>query len=101
MNNKKIISVLLMVYFLVMAVAPVSSEVFHGKEWKIGKVTKVMVDSIRVDGRDYYVSESVIIKDINKEILPWDLRVLRGVDEILYRIVDGEIVEIRIYKRRH
>lgn len=98
---RKIITILFIGVFLFSVVVPVFSGTLHGNEWKKGKVTSVDKYSVGIDGWRHRVSDSVVIKDTSGEILPKDLKVLKGADEILYRMKEGKIVEIKIFKRRH
>ncbi|MBI5196310.1 MAG: hypothetical protein HZA10_08310 [Nitrospirae bacterium] len=99
--DKKIVNIVIMSTILLALALPVFPKSTGKDEWKKGSVTSVHENSIGIDGRRHYVSDSVIMKDISDEILTKDLKILKGVDEILYKMDKGEITEIKIFRRRH
>lgn len=72
---------------------------FSDDEWRKGTVTEVRKNTVKVDNRTYLINDSVIIKDVSGDILPSDADYLRGADEVLYKIENGVLKEIRIFRR--
>jgi hypothetical protein len=73
----------------------------QAEEWNIGKVTAVSENSLRIDGRTFFVNRPFVLRDTGRDVLPSDLNLLRGTSQILFRLDrDGRIVEIRIFKRK-
>ncbi|GAB4542947.1 MAG: hypothetical protein Fur0020_12410 [Thermodesulfovibrionia bacterium] len=69
--------------------------------WKKGTVSHVSKNSVKIDGRTYIISDSVLIKDVSGDTLPSDANYLRGVEEVIYKAEGGVLKEIRIFRRRH
>lgn len=101
MKNKKVLSILFLTIFLFASVLPASSETLHGKEWKKGRIDEVSERYIKINGWYYPVSKSLVIKDIYKETLVPEPKMLKGVEEVLFKMKGREITEIRIIKKRH
>lgn len=99
--DKKVVSIVIMSTILLALALPVFAKSAGKDEWKKGTVTSVDANSVGIGGRRHYVSDSVVIRDISDEVMTKDLRVLKGADEILYKINKGEITEIKIFRRRH
>lgn len=101
MKSKKMIIIILVVVLLSAAsflfTSPAASEAI----WKKGRVTEVSDYSMTIDGsRLYSLKDSVVLKDTSGNIIEHDLNQFRGVHEILYKTEDGEITEIKIFKRK-
>ncbi|MBI4837937.1 MAG: hypothetical protein HY806_02095 [Nitrospirae bacterium] len=98
---KRIFKIVIISLMLLALALPAFSKSTGKDGWKKGTITSVNENSVGIGGRRHYVSDSVIIRDISDEVLTKDLKTLKGAEEILYKTDKGEIIEIKIFRRRH
>lgn len=99
MNRKKIFGLIILCVFFMAIVLPVfSEEKPDGKDWEKGRITATGKDFIKVDGKRYHVSSDVVITGEHGDDLGSDLKNLRGADEIMFRLSNDNIIEIRILR---
>lgn len=94
----KTIRILLSVLFFLGMTAHAFSQTESSSGWKIGTITDVKNKFIEIDSKLCMVSESVIIKSVGGDELGSNLKLLSGVEKILYIKEAGKIVEIRIFQ---
>ncbi|MBI5050262.1 MAG: hypothetical protein HZC11_05155 [Nitrospirae bacterium] len=67
-------------------------------EWKTGRLTSIGDGFIKVNSVRYRVSPNVVITGEKGDDLGSDLKNLHAVDEIMFRVANETIVEIKVLK---
>lgn len=99
MNRKKILGLIIFCIFFMAIILPVfAQEKPDDKDWEKGRITAVGKDFIKIDKKRYNVSQDVKITGEHGDDLGSDLKNLRGADEIMFRLSNDNIIEIRILR---
>jgi hypothetical protein len=101
MKNKKTICILLKSLALAVVISLFIPFPVFSYDWEKGTITGIGERSITIDGWTYFVSETAVFSAAGSEEFTADLTMLRGVEEVLYRLEDGKIKEIKIFRRKH
>lgn len=98
--NSRSIHYLLAALVLLGAFSLLFAVTTQADEWKSGRISAIGTRSIQVEGWTYYFTASTVVKDIHNNILPADPKVLRGVEEVLFRVRGYDLVEVKIFRQR-